>query len=358
LRIENLIDQAEKLKEKSSYPESLRLFKKAFKEYTEKCDYEGMLDCLFSLGDLYRMTGDFGLAIEKYSLAMVLARKQSKTISVADARVGLGLSFRALGKWKEALNHIRKSERTYQKAGDKEGLAFSLWAEAGALRIQGNIREAIKIFIKSLLIFKRLKNKQGVGYCLCGLGGSHRVAGLIRHSLKYYSEANRLFSKVKDRFGIAYSYCGIGNAYRMMKDYKRSLANFSKAIALYKKIGDRVSYSYTLWSLGTTYKMMRNFQKARENFLRSMLLFKKTKDPRGNIYCRLGLGEISFLSGKKVSAMKYLNVSLADAINYKFAVERCHAETILSCINEKTDDKCYNRLGLELKFQELPFNIP
>lgn len=342
---------------------------------------------MLSLGDTYRMTGDFGLAAKNYSQAIDLARKHRMTTWLADARVGLGLSLRALGRWNEALKLIRESARTYSRADDLEGVAFSLWAEAGALRIQGKIAESIKTFKKSFAIFQSLKDEQGIGYCLCGLGGTHRVAGFIKDSLRYYHEANSLFSRIKDRFGIAYSYCGIGNAYRMMKDYKRSLVNFSKAVDLYQKIGDKVSYAYTLWSLGTTHKMAGNFQKARDNFMKAMLLFRRTKDPRGIIYCSLGLGEIDFLSGGKAMAVKRLRMAFQDAVRNSFAIEKCHAATLLSYMNVGNlpmgpyghpyqggikrgtkegpdrftgmiDNRCYNRLGLKLKFQGLPFNIP
>jgi len=156
----------------------------------------------------------------------------------------------------------------------------------------------------------------------------------------------------------------MGNAFRMIKDYERALANFRKAVRLYKKFGDRVSYSYTLWSLGTTYKMIGNLSKARDNFMRAMRLFKKTKDPRGIIYCRLGLGEIDLLDGDDTAARKHLSASLHASTKYGFAVEKCHAKTLMAYMNSKRgffrkiDDGCYNKLGLKLSFRGLPLNIP
>ncbi|PIV42895.1 MAG: hypothetical protein COS27_06110 [Nitrospirae bacterium CG02_land_8_20_14_3_00_41_53] len=358
LEIDNILYHAEKLREKSFYPESLRLFKKALKGYTKICDRDGIFHCTLSLGDTYRMVGNFDLASKSYANTIELAKKIKDSIKAADAKVGLGLSLRAEGKWKEAIKLIRKSRKTYQRKGDKQGIAFTLWAEAGALRIKGNIIGAIKMFKKSYKIFKSLKDIQGAGYCLCGLGGTSRIAGRFRDSLKYYTSAHRLFSDIKDIFGTAYSYCGIGNAHRMRKDYKSALANFAKAIRLYKRIGDRVSYSYTLWSLGTTYKMIGNLNKARDNFIKAMLLFKKTKDPRGMIYCRLGLGEIALLKGKKAVARRHFLASLHGSMKNSFAIEGCHATTILSFMNGKIDNTCYNRPGLKLRFQGLPFNIP
>lgn len=382
MEIESLIERAEKLKEKLLYFQSLKLFKKAFQKYEEIYDTKGMLHCMLALGDIYRMSGNFDLAAGSYSKAINLAKKHKEPIWLSDAKIGLGLSLRAQGKWKESIKLIHESRRTYNKHGDREGLAFSLWAEAGALRIKGSIKDAIKTFKTSLEKFKSLKSQQGIGYCLCGLGGTSRIAGLFNDSLKYYTAANKLFSNTKDIFGMAYSHCGIGNALRMLKDYKNALVHFAKATSLYQKIGDRVSYSYTLWGLGSTYKMMGNFKKARDNFIKAMLLFKKTKDPRGIIYCRLGLGELGLLEGRKVNAMRQLKTALSESTKNKFAIERCHAAAILSCMNENNppapyfkggyrgvkweqaglsgniDDRCYNKLGLKLKFQGIPFNMP
>jgi hypothetical protein len=122
--------------------------------------------------------------------------------------------------------------------------------------------------------------------------------------------------------------------------------------------------------------MMGNFQKAHDNFTKANMLFKRTKDPRGIIYCSLGLGEVDFLEGRKANAMKRLMMAFHAAVKHGFTIEKCHAATLLSHINknnpasppfskggqggfaEKTDNKCYNSLGLKLKFQGLPFNIP
>jgi tetratricopeptide (TPR) repeat protein len=372
LEIESLIERAEKLKEKSLYHQSLNLFKKAFHRYKKKCDTQGILRCMLALGDIYRMSGNFDLAAANYSEAINLAKKHKKQTWLSDAKIGLGLSLRAQGKWRESIKLIRESERAYNKQGDREGIAFSLWAEAGALRIKGSVIDAIRTFKASLEKFKRLKSRQGIGYCLCGLGDS----------LRYYNAANKLFSDINDIFGIAYSHCGIGNALRMLDDYKNALVHFVKATTLYKKIGDRVSYSYTIWGLGSTYKMMGNFKKARDNFIKAMLLFNRTKDRRGLIYCKLALGELDYLEGKKANAMRQLRAALRESMKDGFAIEKCHAAVISSYINENNpstpyskdghrrdkckqagfsgniDDKCYNKLGLKLKFHGLPFNMP
>jgi hypothetical protein len=110
--------------------------------------------------------------------------------------------------------------------------------------------------------------------------------------------------------------------------------------------------------------MTGKLNNARNNFIKAMLLFKKTKDPRGIVYCRLGLGEIALLKGRKAAARRHFLASLYGSTKNSFAVEKCHARTLTACMNfgggfsGKIDDGCYNRLGLKLGFQVLPFNIP
>jgi tetratricopeptide (TPR) repeat protein len=336
--LDNILRDAEKMREKSLYRESLKLFTKALRGYVKMNDTEGIIRCMLSLGDICRMVGDFTIAAESYLNAIEHARDIGSPVHVADAQAGLGLSLRAQGRWKEALQYIR--------------------AEAGALRIQGDIPETVRTFYSAYMLFKSLKDTRGTGYCLCGLGGASRIAGASADSLQYYMAANRIFASVKDRFGKAYSYCGIGNAYRMRNDFHNAFAYFSKATRLYEKIGDRVSYAYTLWGLSTAYKMTGNYKKAAGYLTNAMQLFRKTKDPRGIIYCKLGFGEIAFLSGKKALAKKYLSDADRESARYMFSLEKCYAETLLSFVNGGKDTACHERLGLKLNFQRLPLNIP
>jgi tetratricopeptide (TPR) repeat protein len=349
---------AETLMEKSLYLQALRNFEKALKGYISLRDGNGIFSALLALGDTYRMTGNFDRAADRYTEAIDLARQLKSPVLVTDAMVGLGLSLRAQGDWKGALRNIETAYKIYVKKDDREGIAFTLWAKAGTLRIKGSIPEAILTFREARKAFQSLKDKNGYGYCLCGLGGASRIEGRFKDSLKYYMAANRLFSGMKDTFGTAYSYCGMGNAYRMLGDYKTAFAYFGKATKLYEKIGDIVSYSYTIWGLATGHKMLGDYGKAARYMDKAMANFRKTKDPRGIIYCKLGFGEIAMMTGKKALAKRHLESALNESAAYGFAVEKCYAETLMQMLGGKADNSCYKRLGLSLRFQALPLNIP
>jgi hypothetical protein len=104
--------------------------------------------------------------------------------------------------------------------------------------------------------------------------------------------------------------------------------------------------------------MLGDYKKAAEQFRTAAKLFTKTKDPRGLVYCSLGLGEIALLEGRRAAAEKYIGGSVDNASRYGFRVEKCHAEMVRSYMTGKVKAGCYGRLGLRLHFNEAPFNIP
>jgi tetratricopeptide (TPR) repeat protein len=378
-RADNLFSKGETLRARAQYTQALLCYKKSFSLYAQLYDTAGMLQCKMALGDICRMNGRFALASEYYLAALDFAEIMESPADTADAKTGLGLSFRAEGKWLNALELIRDSKKIYRRRRDSHGTAFSLWAEAGTLRIKGDIPLALRLFRESLKLFRTLKDNHAFGYCLCGLGGTSRIAGNFKGSLNYYEKANSLFTALKDTFGKAYSFCGMGNAFRMREDYQEAFRCFRKATGLYKKIGDQVSYAYTVWGLGTAYKMTGKYDKAYSCFADSLSLFKKTKDPRGIVYSHLGFGELALMEGKISVAKRYLSSALHRAQTYGFSVETCHAETLHSQLTNdeylkkprkkssgnarksllgKNRGTCYNQLGLKIKFRGLPFNIP
>ncbi|MEW6117280.1 MAG: tetratricopeptide repeat protein [Nitrospirota bacterium] len=360
-KIYNLIRKAEQLRERSVYREALQYFKKALLLSRKHHHLDGIIDATLASADIYRITGNFDLAIKNYEEALESCEALGNSLTAADCMVGIGLSLRAIGMWKESLKFIETAKKTYRKVNDKKGLAFSLWAEAGAQRVAGNITVAINGFKEAKRMFTALSFNSGIAYALCGLGGTHRIAGKYKESLDYYRRANALFASLKDTFGSAYSHCGIGNAYRMLGNYREAMNHFRKATRLYESIGDLVSYSYTLWSVAMVHKMNGDFARARRAVGKAMRNFRKTKDPRGIIYCDMALGEMLLLEGKKRAAEKKLRTASANADRHRFRLEQCHATVLLSALTSgrgSLNERCYKKIGIHLPDISLPFNIP
>jgi tetratricopeptide (TPR) repeat protein len=284
--------------------------------------------------DVYRIIGEFGKAIQYYSDALELCEGLCNDLTAAAAMVGLGLSYRAVGMWRKAMVLIDKAIKTYTATGDRKGLAFALWAKAGALRVAGRIPATIETFLEARRIFKAIRFESGLAYALAGLGGAHRVAGMADDSLRYYLKANEIFTRLGDTFGTAYTHCGIGNAYRIKGDFRRAGTHFRKATRLYASIGDIVSYSYTLWSMATLSKLKGDHETAKKHIAEARKNFRRTRDPRGLIYCDLADGEMAWIEGRDKSAIRLVWKALASATAYRFRLEQCHARLLAANVKK------------------------
>ena len=357
-----LVKKGEVLRDQAQYREALKVFKNALSLSKRGGDVSGILDATLAIADISRMTGDFDRAINNYEEALEACEALGRTLTAADCMVGMGLSLRAIGMWKEALQFVSAARKTYRREKDEKGAAFSMWAEAGVHRVAGNIRKAITLFTEAKVLFVAIGFDSGIAYSLCGLGGTQRIAGNYGESLQYYRQANGMFGSLKDKFGTAYSHCGIGNAYRMQKRFGDAMRHFRKAAQLYEEIGDLVSYSYTLWSIATACKMKRDFQQAETFTSAALRNFNRTKDPRGVIYCDMLLGEMDFMRGRNAAAGKRLHRALLSAGKYGFSLEQCHCKTLLALLPGATGkalpSSCYKRIGVTIHTISIPFNMP
>lgn len=330
----SVFDKAEKKRALSKFLEAIPLYLEVMRVSGKDRDLKSA--CYFSLGDTYRMVGDFTKSGKCYRAAHKLAIVAGDETRALDARVGLALSLRATGELKEALKIFDESLKAYRKLDDKAGVAFALWSRAGALRLKGDLKAAIEGFKEAKIMFSRMRERAGVGYCLTGLGGASRVLGRHKDSNRYYTEANALFRESKDTFGVAYSYCGIANSMRMMGDFKGSLRFFKKAKENYKKIGDKVSYAYTLWGEGTALQILGQDKEALKDFNEAAALFKETRDRRGLIYCALSVGELDFKKDRKKGVRAFTS-ALKKAEALGLGVESRYARELLKAAKDAPD---------------------
>ncbi|MEE8453692.1 MAG: tetratricopeptide repeat protein, partial [Limibaculum sp.] len=163
-----LFNRAERKRAASGFPGAIPLYLEA-KRLSPR-DKGLKLDCLFALGDTYRMVGGFDRAASNYRQAHRLSLATDDEPRAYDALVGLGLSLRATSDYRQAIRLFNRSLKGYGALKDRAGRAFTLWARAGALRLKGDLKGAIEGFKESRSIFKRLGDRSGVGYCLTGLG--------------------------------------------------------------------------------------------------------------------------------------------------------------------------------------------
>lgn len=338
--MKDLLSQADHARSQSNFKKAETLYRKA-----------GGPDGMMGAADCCRLLGRFPRAAQTYQKAIGILKFEDPS-RVVDARVGLALSFRGMGRPSEALSLLRQAKRFYISSKDSEGHAFIDWSLGTTLRIAGKMLEARRHLETALKQYQKLKLPEGVAYVSCALGGVWRMLGDAAKSRKFYSFANHAMRKRQDTFGSAYSYCGLGNTYRMNGDHSEALKYFKKAEKIYATIGDKVSYAYTVWSMGTSLKMLGGASQARHAFSKCERLFKETGDPRGLAYARMGFAELELIRGKISLAATQLKRAQNNA--RAFAWESLHVKYLMG----KMDSKRYSKEGSKFRPKGVPVNWP
>lgn len=367
-KVKKLLNEAEALRNDAQYNKALKISQKALALSKKNSNLNGLIDSTVFIADIYRIKGDFSRGLNKYDEAIEMCDALGLDMTAADAMVGRVLSLKAQGLWKDALKDIKKPLAYYKKINDKKGMGFSLWTQGTILRVKGYITGSIARFNAAKRLFTEIRFKSGIGYASCGLGGAFRIAGWNEKSLEHYKRANKIFLALNDKFGKAYSYCGIGNAYRMIDEYDAAMEYFKKATELYQEFGDIVSHSYTLWSIANVFKIKRDLDKGKIYLDKALKNFIKTRDMRGVAYCKLTHGEIEFMEGNHAKALKILKSALQITNSYNFALERCHAESLLNiALHLKKHgsletliplSKCYKKIGVQNYLDNIPCKMP
>ncbi len=209
-----------------------------------------------------------------------------------DADIGIGMCWRGLEKFSEAIRRLKKCSTAYRKRNDQEGFAYALWALGTTQRFAGRLSAAEKNLRQSVRLYEKLGDKNGLAYARCGLGGTLRMRGKNKESFGHYQWANRVFKIEKDRFGEAYSNCGQGNALRMQGKVMAALPYMTKAEVLYRKLGQKGPLAFVLWSRAQAEISLKKFSSAKKRIAESRRIFKSVSDPRGLVYADLGEGQL------------------------------------------------------------------
>jgi len=128
--MQDLLSRADEARAKSDFRGAEKLYLQAAKQSSLRSD------ALLGVADCGRLLGKFAQAAKAYQQAIAALGRQDAERAM-DAKAGLALSLRGMGKPKEALSILKQAEAHYRKAKDPEGLAFIAWAWEGPSALPG-----------------------------------------------------------------------------------------------------------------------------------------------------------------------------------------------------------------------------
>lgn len=257
----------------------------------DKLELEGKICLLLGerTGDL---SGNFGEAIKYYTRTLAFAHSTRNQQLEAEVSVSLGDAYRMLGNYAVADRHYQTS------LGIARHTKVSRDIEIKAVMGIGNIYLAVAEYGKALDWFNKALNlAQSPPHDYFYVGAIYISLGDVYHSLhdnqaalESYEKALQISEKIGNRSMEAKACGGMANVHVSLK-HSSEAAHFSnKAQRLEQEVGSVSSRSIAAGTMGARFMQLRNYPEAIECFKQALALAKTTKDPeeQGNTYCHLG----------------------------------------------------------------------
>ena len=281
----------------------------------------------------FRKAGDYKRSIEAGRVAV---QKYPNNI---DAHYCLGISYRMVGEFKLALEHMKKAESL---TSNKEDLMY-IYNQIGLIYDDiGYLDDALLYYNRSLSLARDLGNKSMQASVLNNIALIYNNKGELDKALGFYEESLRLQTNEKEK---ASTYNNIAIIYGKKGNYQKAVEYFQKAIEIGERYGDYHGASISKLNLGDTYRRMRDYEKAEKYILEGLEGVKKVGDKYWEAIGYHYLGWLYKDKGDKKTAKDYF--TRAYDLFKSIGAER-DTEIVLSNIRELEKQRVAVYGGVEI----------
>ena len=267
----------------------------------------------------FRKAGDYKRSIEAGRVAV------QKYPNSLNAHYCLGISYRMVGEFRLALEHMKKAESLTSNKGN----LMYIYNQIGIIyKGMGYLDDALLYYSRSLSLARDLGNKNMQAGVLNNIAGIYMDKGELDKALDYYEESLRLQTNEKEK---APTYNNIALIYHEKGNYQKAVEYYQKAIEINERYGDYHGASIGKLNLGELYRRMKDYEKAEKYILEGLEGVKKVGDKYSEAYGYESLGWLYRDKGDKRTAKDYLT----RAYNlYKSIGAEGKAKEVLSDIRE------------------------
>ena len=310
--IQALCSQAVIEQNLGNYNEAIRIFKDLVDEKRplKLGDSLNYIICISNLGDVYRETGQFELAIASLNQAKRFYQlyRITKNDVLATINNNLGLCYKAYGDYKQAELSYNNAISVYKalQLTETEPYATTLSNKADLLRGLGRTLEASDLLLTAIQIRKVKSGTETENYAnaLTNLGMVYYDVGEYKLASEKIQEANEIYKRVvgENHQSYANSLNCLAMCYIQTKDYQKAENYKLQALQTTEKAVGKNHYRYASYLISTyqLYYYLNALPKAETNLLEACRLIEKNFSKKHELYvhAELLLAEIYSKQGQ------------------------------------------------------------
>ncbi|MBN2117727.1 MAG: tetratricopeptide repeat protein [Anaerolineales bacterium] len=226
------------LRQRGDYQGAVFACRRAWKLYRWLKSKSGQARAFASLGDVYRLQGQFWRAEVLCRAALVQFGNEDCLPERARTENALALIHFDQGRYLAAIPHLERAETFNRRAGEWHGLA--------------------KVFHN--------------------LGELYRRSGDLGQALEYLEQAIHYYLQTGDEIHAARARLNIGNVYLRQGDLEQAEKTYTRAEAILLRAGDSLDLAGARHNLGIVYTRLENWNEAAACFARALEQWRSRED--------------------------------------------------------------------------------
>ena len=202
-------------------------------------DLEREMAALAALGHGYQTASQYADAVKTHELQLHLAEMLDDTLMKTSALNDIGVNYRRLGLYYDALDYHLRALETCQSYAEEDMNEKMLKCKAIAYNGAGNVylsigsyQKADEMLRKALAVEKRLNSHLGMNVDLANLGSVYENRGLIDSAWIFYKGSMYHSELANSYTGKAYGHMNFGRIYALQGNYRKAIEEFRESMNL------------------------------------------------------------------------------------------------------------------------------
>ena len=206
------------------------------------------------LGNVFRLTGQYGKAKEYLEKALQITEEIGNTSNQAACYGNLAILFVHLGEHCQAKEFFEKARAMKNEIGDKNGEASCCGNLGTMFEYLGQYGKAKRYLEESLVTRKEIGDRKGEASCYANLGTVLIFLGEYDMAIEYLKKALVIAKEIGDRLVENKCYGNLGAVFQNLEDLNKAKIYFDKALQICKEIGD-VNSAFK-WHISLAWNML------------------------------------------------------------------------------------------------------
>lgn len=263
-----------------------------------------------ALSVMFSWRADWRAWEQTHQFALEGARLSGDDRAQAEVQCSLGLLYRELGQYDQAVAMLTNASENFRRLGDEHQWATALRNLGDTYRYQGLLEEALKAFATALAVFQNVHDQRSVAAALNGMADAHRGLSQWDEAERAFGRCIAMYRDLNDKLEKTRSTVRFAMVFRDRDLHDRAEPLFWEALEAFRALGDRRWEARTVRHLGVLHRQRDRADLALGLFSESLVIFEELADRRGIAVTLRNRGDTHRRAGAHDDAERDLTMAL------------------------------------------------